>query len=472
MNTRTTSIAFFILSELVVLLAVVMPVAHMRALVEMAYGLGTEAWAPDEPMFIVARSLLMVLVLQVIFGLRDLYRWSIIVRPQQVLVRLVESVITLLIALPLLYYALSLIEEQLLLGNTLLRLRISPFIIVAASGAAFLVGYGLRARWPRWIRTAGLAERVALVGTGPMTDLVFEELKRRSDPAIDLVGFLDDAPRHDEDRTILGGTADVESIAASHEIQRLVIDPGTSLSSGTLLRLRLANLHITDTSSFYERLTGRISPASLSDDELFLIRGAANPLYPAAKRLVDITLASIGLILFAPFGILVGLAVKLESKGALLYVQERMGTNGRGFQLAKFRSMAADAETASGPVWAASNDTRITRVGRWLRKLRIDEVPQLWAVLRNDMSMVGPRPERPFFVHELERQVPHYARRHLIKPGVTGWAQINYSYGNTTDDAFIKLQFDLYYIKHRSLALDIAIILRTFKVVVLQQGAV
>ncbi len=472
MKARSTSIIVFIVSEMVVLLAVLLPVIHMRAVVEAAWGLGAEAWAPDEPFFILARSLLMALVLQTIFGLRDLYRWSIIVRPQQVLVRLVESSITVLVVLPLLYYGLGLLDDQLQLGNSLLRLQISPFIIVAGAGAAFLVGYGLRTRWPRWIRTAGLAERVALVGSGPMIDLVFEEVRLRADPGIDLVGFFDDAPRPGEERVILGGLDELEALAKQHELQRLVIDSGTSLSSADLLRLRLADLRISDASSFYERLTGRISPASLSDDELFLDGGSTSFLFRPAQRLVDIALATVGLILFVPMGLLVALAVKLESRGPLFYSQERMGSNGRGFQLAKFRSMRADAETSSGPVWASTNDTRITRVGRWLRKLRIDEVPQLWAVLRNDMSMVGPRPERPFFVHELERQVPHYARRHLIKPGVTGWAQINYSYGNTTDDAFIKLQFDLYYIKHRSLALDIAIILRTFKVVALQQGAV
>ncbi|MFT7465540.1 MAG: exopolysaccharide biosynthesis polyprenyl glycosylphosphotransferase [Pseudohongiellaceae bacterium] len=472
MQARSTSILVFIASELIVLLAVLLPVIHMRAVVEAAWGLGTVAWAPDEPLFILARSLLMALVIQAIFGLRDLYRWSVIVRPQQVLVRLVESIISVLIVLPLLYYGLGLLDDQLHLGNTFLRLQISPFIIVAGAGAAFLVGYGLRTRWPRWIRTAGLAERVAFVGSGHMVDLVFEELRVRADPGIDLVGFFDDSPRDGEERNILGGLGDIEAACTEYELQRLVIDPGTRLNSAALLRLRLADLRITDASSFYERLTGRISPASLSDDELFLERVSTSLLFLPAQRVVDVAIATIGLILFVPIGLLVALAVKIESRGPIFYSQERMGSNGKGFPLVKFRSMRADAETASGPVWAAQNDTRITRVGRWLRKLRIDEVPQLWAVLRNDMSMVGPRPERPFFVHELERQVPHYARRHLIKPGVTGWAQINYSYGNTTDDAFIKLQFDLYYIKHRSLALDIAIILRTFKVVVLQQGAV
>jgi lipopolysaccharide/colanic/teichoic acid biosynthesis glycosyltransferase len=134
--------------------------------------------------------------------------------------------------------------------------------------------------------------------------------------------------------------------------------------------------------------------------------------------------------------------------------------------------MRADAESGSGPVWASADDDRVTRVGRWMRKLRMDEIPQLWSVLRNDMSLVGPRPERPFFVSELTGDIPHYGQRHIVKPGVTGWAQINYSYGNTADDALIKLQYDLFYVKNRGFALDAAILLRTVKVVVLQQGAV
>jgi exopolysaccharide biosynthesis polyprenyl glycosylphosphotransferase len=183
-------------------------------------------------------------------------------------------------------------------------------------------------------------------------------------------------------------------------------------------------------------------------------------------------LAALGLLLAAPLMLLVAIAIRLDSRGPALYWQERVGRNGRSFTLAKFRSMRTDAEAGSGPVWAGADDPRITRVGRWLRKLRIDEIPQLWSVIRNDMSLVGPRPERPFFVQDLERQVPGYGQRHVVKPGVTGWAQINYSYGNTIDDAFIKLQYDLYYVRHRSLALDVAILLRTVKVVVLQQGAV
>ena len=251
-----------------------------------------------------------------------------------------------------------------------------------------------------------------------------------------------------------------------------MIDDSVTLPAETLMNLRLAAVEITDTSSFYERLTGRVSPESLWRGELFLPAGAASLPSRAAKRVLDIVLSVLGLVATTPLFVVVPLLIKLESKGPVFYSQLRVGQNGRIFHLPKFRSMRADAETTSGPVWASTNDSRVTRVGRWLRKLRVDEVPQLWAVLRNDMSLVGPRPERPFFVDELSRDLPHYRRRHLAKPGVTGWAQINFTYGNTVDDAFIKLQFDLYYIQHRSLALDVAVLLRTVKVVVLQEGAV
>lgn len=465
-----TSIVAFLLTETVVLSLVVGLAAHMRSLLELIWGHQQEL-APDEPLFIAVRTLLVVGILQAVFALRDLYRWAVIVRPQLVLVRLIESVIAALIVLPLAHYTLGLLDNGLELDGLLLRLQIHPFLVVASAGGAFLAAYGLRMHWPRWIKTAGLAERVLVAGQGPMIDLALEEARRGADPAVDLVGLVGRRGSRDGEPPQLGDLDDIEDLARQHEVQRLVVEPSDLLAPETVLRLRLAGVRISDASSFYERLTGRISPASLARPQLFLA-SASHPFSLATQRVLDVLLALIGLTLFAPFGLLVAVAVKLESKGPLFYVQERMGANGRGFPLAKFRSMRADAEAASGPVWAQANDSRITRVGQWLRKTRVDEVPQLWAVLRNDMAMVGPRPERPFFVQELERQLPYYARRHLVKPGVTGWAQINYSYGNTTDDAFIKLQYDLYYIKHRSLALDIAIILRTIKVVVMRQGAV
>jgi exopolysaccharide biosynthesis polyprenyl glycosylphosphotransferase len=245
------------------------------------------------------------------------------------------------------------------------------------------------------------------------------------------------------------------------------------VTGDALTAVRLAGVRVTDVSSFYEQLTGRIPVEGLSDPGLMQDGAASSsPGARAVRRALDVLLASIGLLLALPVCALVALAIKLDSRGPVLYRQQRVGRNGRVFTLAKFRSMRIDAEAGSGPVWAREDDPRITRVGRWLRGLRLDELPQLWSVIRNDMSLVGPRPERPYFVDDLNRRIPHFAERHMVKPGVTGWAQINHSYGNSLDDAFIKLQYDLYYVKHRSLALDVAILLRTVKVVVLQQGAV
>lgn len=190
------------------------------------------------------------------------------------------------------------------------------------------------------------------------------------------------------------------------------------------------------------------------------------------KRLLDFCLAVLGLVLALPIILLTALAVKLDSKGPVFHKQKRVGMEGRIFTLVKFRSMNVNAEQDTGPVWAQKNDSRITRVGKVIRKLRVDEIPQMWNVLRNEMSFVGPRPERPYFVEELKKDIPYYTERLVVKPGITGWAQINYTYGSTKEDALQKLQYDLYYIKNMSIFLDIIILLRTIKVVIRRQGAV
>lgn len=460
--------------ELLLLLLVVAPVVHMRSFTERILLTSVEhlpPMAPDEPLYILLRTGLMVLALMIVFGLRDLYRWSLIVRPQVVVVRLIEASIAVLVALPLLHYGLGEIDRALDLNGVLLRMRIHPLLVVAGTGVGFLAAYGLRMQFPRWIRGSGLAERLALVGGGPLIDVLEEEIRRQHDPSFEFLGVIADG-QGPSGRQLLGSPEDILDLARAHGLQRLVLSRHVDLPSDTLLQLRMAGVNIVDGNSFYERLTGRISPESLSEPDLFLTSGGAGFAYPALKRLVDIVCATLLLTLALPVIIVTAILIKLESRGPIFYSQERLGANGVGFQISKFRSMRADAESSSGPVWAQKNDSRVTRVGKWIRKLRVDEIPQLWAVLRNDMSLVGPRPEREFFVQELEAKIPHFGRRHLVKPGVTGWAQINYSYGNTVDDAFVKLQFDLYYIKHRSVALDLAIILRTVKVVVLQQGAV
>jgi exopolysaccharide biosynthesis polyprenyl glycosylphosphotransferase len=189
------------------------------------------------------------------------------------------------------------------------------------------------------------------------------------------------------------------------------------------------------------------------------------------KRALDIVVSSLGLLLAAPVALITAIAIKLDSSGPVLYCQERVGADEEPFVLYKFRSMQCDAEAATGPQWAAKDDPRVTRVGRIIRKLRIDEIPQLMNVLRGEMSLVGPRPERLFFVSQLKEQIPYYELRFTVKPGITGWAQISYQYGDSEDDATEKLQFDLYYTKHMAPIFDLQILFETVKVVLLGRGA-
>ena len=191
---------------------------------------------------------------------------------------------------------------------------------------------------------------------------------------------------------------------------------------------------------------------------------------PALKRIVDVMIAAAGLVLAAPLMLLTAIAVRLDSPGPVLYRQERVGENDRLFTLCKFRSMRSDAEKGT-PLWAKNNDSRVTRVGRFIRLTRLDELPQLLNVLRGDMSFVGPRPERPYFVQQLTAQIPFYAERHAVKPGVTGWAQVRYRYGSSVEDAMEKLRYDLYYIKHLSIAFDLTIVIDTVKVILCGKGA-
>jgi exopolysaccharide biosynthesis polyprenyl glycosylphosphotransferase len=187
--------------------------------------------------------------------------------------------------------------------------------------------------------------------------------------------------------------------------------------------------------------------------------------------MLDLSFSIILALVSAPFMALTALAIRLDSPGPLLYSQERVGENGRLFNIYKFRSMRTDAELAGKPVWARDNDDRITRVGRFIRKTRLDELPQLWNVMRGDMSFVGPRPERQFFVDQLAKEIPFYLQRHSVKPGLTGWAQVKYQYGSTVEDAMEKLRYDLYYIKHLSIVFDLTIVLDTVKVILFGKGA-
>jgi sugar transferase (PEP-CTERM system associated) len=239
-----------------------------------------------------------------------------------------------------------------------------------------------------------------------------------------------------------------------------------------LVTLRTRGIAIEDCHSFYERLVSKIAIADLSPEWIVRCKGfRRDRLIMFTKRVTDLLVSTIGLLVTAPITVLTAVAIKLDSPGPILYRQERIGQNDELFTIYKFRSMSQSAEAHVGPVWAAQDDPRVTRVGKIIRKLRIDEIPQMFNVLKGHMSLVGPRPERPFFVQTLNKKIPYYSLRHSIKPGITGWAQISYSYGDSEEDAIEKLQYDLYYMKNMSAFFDLQIMFESLKVILLGRGA-
>jgi sugar transferase (PEP-CTERM system associated) len=273
--------------------------------------------------------------------------------------------------------------------------------------------------------------------------------------------------------TVIGTPADIVRLVRTHRVNRIIVglsDRRGKLPIDELLEAKLQGVRIEEPETTYERLTGKILLDELRPSWLIFSDGfRARWLTRAAKRLIDIVLAVVGLVVAAPLMLLTAIAVWLDSPGQVLYAQERVGEHGRRFTLYKFRSMRIDAERGT-PIWAREQDERVTAVGRFIRVTRLDELPQLWNVLLGDMSFVGPRPERPFFVEQLAQAIPFYRQRHAVKPGITGWAQVKYRYGASIEDAREKLRYDLYYVKHLSIIFDLTIVFDTVKVILWRKG--
>jgi sugar transferase (PEP-CTERM system associated) len=247
---------------------------------------------------------------------------------------------------------------------------------------------------------------------------------------------------------------------------------GGSMSLRDLLDCRIHGINVSDLSTHFEKMLGQIRIDHVNASWLIFGDGFNQGLLRTTiKRLFDIVCAMVLLVAAAPIMLATMVLIRLESRGPALYRQERVGLNGRTFRVVKFRSMVTDAEKDGKPRWATDDDDRITRVGRLIRRVRIDELPQLFNVLKGEMSIVGPRPERPFFVEQLTSEMPYYAVRHSVKPGITGWAQVRYHYGSTVEDSQQKLQYDLYYVKNHTLFLDLLILFETVAVVLTGKGA-
>jgi sugar transferase (PEP-CTERM system associated) len=335
----------------------------------------------------------------------------------------------------------------------------------------------------RVLKQAAIRAKVLVVGIRAIGKMIAEELYLHRKLGMEVIGFIG---REAGLITLSYGNpkkveipvfapSSLAALVASNRVDRILL-AGTGDCPQTyyreLVNVRAMGVPIEDCHSFYERLSSKIAVIDLPPEWIALSHGFRRDRFMlATKRIIDVIVSFVGLVLAAPLGLITAIAIRLESPGPIFYRQERVGQNERHFTLIKFRSMAENAEAKLGPVWAAEDDPRVTRIGAIIRKLRIDEIPQMYNVLKGEMSFVGPRPERPFFVESLKQNIPYYDLRHSVKPGITGWAQISYRYGDNEQDAVEKLQYDLYYIKHMSPIFDLQIIFESLKVILFGSGA-
>ena len=321
-------------------------------------------------------------------------------------------------------------------------------------------------------------DRLLLVGGSPLLEDIGQYIADHPETGLEISGYVDD--RHAAGASLPGGKIlgameslrDIVRTAQPHRIVVGMFERRNRMPVGELLELRFAGNVIEEAANTYERVCGRVCLKEIRPSQLiFSGELGPRPQHLLYQRFWNMVVAVIGMILALPIMLLTALAVRLSSPGAVLYRQTRVGLDNVPFTVYKFRSMRIDAEVGTGAVWAQRDDPRVTTVGRLIRAIRFDELPQLFNVLKGEMSIVGPRPERPEFVKALNEQIPYYRQRHCVRPGITGWAQINYKYGDTLQDTVTKLEYDLYYIKNMSLALDNYIIFHTLKAMLLSRGA-
>jgi sugar transferase (PEP-CTERM system associated) len=413
-----------------------------------------------------AKGLVPVLALQLCLYYSDLYDDRALRSRTDFFLRLGQSFAVATLILALLYYLFP-------------PIRIGPGTLLFALplAAVAILGWHSLHRWA--IGREALSDNVLILGTGHTAQQIAAEMMRRAPLGYRVVGFLGEHPaevgRPLVDPSVVGTTAHLLPLVESLKVSLIVIaleDRRGRLPVDDLLRCRLAGVKVEDAPGFFERLTGKILVSDLRPSWLVFSPGFTKPrpLF-GSKRAAELLVAPVLLVAFAPLLGLLALLIRLESPGPALFRQARVGLRGRLFVLYKLRTMRVDAEAATGPVWAAAgDDPRLTRLGHVLRKLRLDELPQLINVVKGEMSLVGPRPERPHFVEKLRQVIPYYDERHTVRPGITGWAQVKFGYGSTIEDSERKLQFDLYYVKNMSLFLDLAIVLETAKVMLLGRG--
>ncbi|MGI9067149.1 MAG: TIGR03013 family XrtA/PEP-CTERM system glycosyltransferase [Pyrinomonadaceae bacterium] len=454
-NTRTT---LLLLAEAAVVFGAIVGAVYLRLGVEDAH---TELLVRAGFL----KAALATVFCLAAFYLFDLYDFIVMHDRRELVLRLVQALGFAWIALAFAFYAFP----KLMLGRGI-------FLIALPLALALMVGWRVSIHW--LLGHPDFGEKILIVGSGSLAVEVAREMLDRPDAGYRIAGFVGtDAQLLGKsliNPRVIGLTSELDEVVTRENIDRIVVAMGErrgQLPTNELLQLSLTGkVNIEEGASFYERVTGRVSLNMIRPSWLiFSSRGRQARISGIARNIVHRIVAMIGGVLSIPFAVVTAILIKLESPGPILYKQERVGKNGQPFTLMKFRSMRTDAEKA-GPVWASQDDDRTTRVGKIIRKLRIDEIPQFWNIFRGEMDFVGPRPERQHFVSQLAQEIPYYEQRHLIAPGLTGWAQIKYPYGASIEDARQKLQYDLYYIKNQSLVLDAIILFETIKIILFGRG--
>lgn len=414
------------------------------------------------------RAALIAVVLQICLHYCDLYDLRTLEDRRDLLTGLLRALGAASVILAVLYFWIP----TLIIGR-------GVFVLASIMIIGLVAGWRVAFEWLS-LRVAP-AERLLIVGTNAAALMLARELfERRGELGVELIGFVDSDPAKVGTPMInpgvIGTVVDIPAIVRDRRVDRVVVslaDARGKLPMEQLLDMKLnQGVRFDHLASVYEQYTGKIAVENLRPSWMIFSEGFRKNAWTAAfKRTFDVALSLLGVVLAAPIMILVLLTVRIGSPGPVFYHQRRVGKDGRVFTIHKVRSMRPDAEAATGAVWATAYDPRVTPVGRFLRRTRLDEIPQLWNVLVGDMSFVGPRPERPEFIAELTKQIPFYGQRHAVRPGVTGWAQVRHRYGSTIDDSLQKLQYDLFYIKHMSPALDAFVVLETVKTVLVRAGS-
>jgi sugar transferase (PEP-CTERM system associated) len=421
-----------------------------------------------EKNYILLGTFFITLICQILIYYTDLYEMKKSINFKEFVVKIFKAVIIIFLVL-------------IILNQTFPDMVIKPEIL--ATGFMLLViTIGANRFGYSWMLKQGFFnQKIILIGAGDLAEKIVTEIQEREDCGYEIsfvvlnqrpqMNLFDNKTKIIQHSNYLG----LCEVAKENGIKKIVVaidEKRGNFPSEELLRCRIEGVEILEGNSFYEMLSGKLVVNQLYPSWLIFSDGfRKSSLNRIFKLSFDILLSLVMLILLLPLMVLVAIIIKIDSKGPVFYFQERVGRNHKPYNIYKFRSMVDNAEKKSGPQYASENDNRVTRVGYYLRKFRIDELPQLWNVLKGEMSFVGPRPERGYFVEQYEKQIPYYRERFSIKPGITGWAQICYPYGANTEDTIEKLNYDLFYIKNMSFLMDMMIMLKTIKIVIFGKGA-